>query len=59
MFDESIHVPAQKRVLITQANTEGSGSGEPVHPRSLVRAFAVRTHNIWNLRRPSSKDLKI
>ena len=22
------------------------GSGEPVHPRSLARAFAVRTHEV-------------
>ena len=22
-------------------------SGEPAHPRSLARAFAVRTHKIW------------
>ena len=28
-------------VLITQATSEGSG--EPTHPRSLARAFAVRT----------------
>ena len=32
-------------VLVTQATSEGSG--EPVHPRSLARAFAVRTHEVW------------
>ena len=32
-------------VLITQATSEGSG--EPAHPRSLARAFAVRTHDVW------------
>ena len=29
-------------VLTTQATSEGSG--EPVHPRSLARAFALNTH---------------
>ena len=32
-------------VLITKATSEGSG--EPAHPRSLARAFAVRTHEVW------------
>ena len=32
-------------VLITQATSEGSG--ESVYPRSLARAFAVRTHEVW------------
>ena len=32
-------------VLNTQATSEGSG--EPAHPRSLARAFAVRTHEVW------------
>ena len=32
-------------VLITQATSEGSG--EPVHRRSLARAFAGRTHKVW------------
>ena len=32
-------------VLITQATSEGTG--EPAHPRSLARAFAVRTHEEW------------
>ena len=31
-------------VLITQATSEGSG--EPAHPRSLARAFAVCTHEV-------------
>ena len=31
-------------VLITQATSEGSG--EPAHPRSLARAFTVRTHEV-------------
>ena len=31
-------------VLITQATCDGSG--EPAHPRSLARAFAVRTHKV-------------
>ena len=38
--------PANKiMVLITWATSEGSG--EPVHPHSLTRAFAVRTHEVW------------
>ena len=32
-------------VLITQATSEDSG--EPAYPRSLTRAFAVRTHEVW------------
>ena len=32
-------------VLIAQATSEGSG--EPAHPRSLARAFAVRTNEVW------------
>ena len=32
-------------VLITQGTS--AGSGEPVHPRCLTRAFAVRTHEVW------------
>ena len=32
-------------VLITYANSEGSV--EPAHPRSLARAFATRTHEVW------------
>ena len=32
-------------VLITWAISEGSG--EPAHPRSLARAFTVRTHVVW------------
>ena len=35
-------------ILITLATSEGSG--EPVHPRGLARAFAVRTHEIWNIK---------
>ena len=38
--------PAHKiMVLIIEATSEGSG--EPAHPRSLPRAFAVRTHKVW------------
>ena len=32
-------------VLTTYVTSEGSG--EPAHPRSLIRAFAVRTHKVW------------
>ena len=32
-------------VFITKATSDGSG--EPAHPRSLTRAFAVRTHEVW------------
>ena len=32
-------------VLITQATSECSG--EAAHPRSLARAFAARTHEVW------------
>ena len=43
---EPAHV---KRVLITYATSEGSG--ERTHPRSLARAFAVRSHNIGEWRK--------
>ena len=32
-------------VLITKVTSEGSG--EPTHLRSLARAFAIRTHEVW------------
>ena len=32
-------------VLITQATSEGSG--ELAHPRSVARAFALRSHEVW------------
>ena len=32
-------------VLIVQATSEGSG--EAAHPRSLARAFAVGSHEVW------------
>ena len=42
-----IHEPAHEiMVLIIWATSEGSG--EPAHMRSLARAFAVRTHEVWN-----------
>ena len=42
---DSIYEPAHEiMVLITQATSEGSG--EPAHPRSLARAFAVRSHEV-------------
>ena len=34
----------EKRVLITQANREGSG--EPTHPCNPTRAYDVHLHNI-------------
>ena len=39
---EPAHV---KKVLITQAN--GEGSGEPAQWRSLARTFTVRSRNTW------------
>ena len=30
-----------------KAQATSEGSGEPAHPRSLDRAFAVRTHKVW------------
>ena len=32
-------------VFITYATSKGSG--KPAHPRSLAKAFAVRTHEVW------------
>ena len=41
-----IYEPAREiMVLITKATSEGSG--EPAHSRSLARAFAVYTHEVW------------
>ena len=41
-------------VLITLATSEGSG--EPAHPRSLARAFAVRTHDVWKYSKGPTKN---
>ena len=58
-FKKTLFEPAHElMVRITYATSEGSGepaityatsegSGEPAHPRSLARAFAVRTHEVW------------
>ena len=44
--DLKIYEPAHEiMILITYATSEGSG--EPAHPRSLVRTFAVRTDDGW------------
>ena len=43
--DTEPNVPAHEiMALITQATSEGSGA--PANPRSLARAFAVRTHEV-------------
>ena len=45
-YHEWTNEPANEiMALITQATSEGSG--EPAHPHSLARAFAVRIHDIW------------
>ena len=41
-------------VLITQATSKGSS--EPGHPRSLARAFAVRTHEVWEYSKGPTKN---
>ena len=41
-------------VLITLATSEGSG--EPAHPCSLDRAFAVRTHEVWKKTKGQTKN---
>ena len=42
----TINEPAHEiMVPITQATSEGLA--EPVHPRSLARAFAVHTDKVW------------
>ena len=41
-------------VLITQATSVGSG--EPAHPRSLARAFAVCTHAVWKQTKGPNKN---
>ena len=41
-------------VLISQAISKGSG--EPAHSRSLARAFAVRTHDIWKYTKGPTKS---
>ena len=41
-------------VLITYATSDGSG--KPAHPRSLARAFAVRTHEIWKYTKGPTKN---
>ena len=44
-------------VLMTYPTSEGSG--EPVHPRSLARAFAVRNHEVWEVDEGHPKNLFI
>ena len=52
---ETLNEPAHEiMVLITQATSEDSG--EPADPRSLTRAFAVRTHAVWKLTKGSTKN---
>ena len=41
------------KVHITYATSEGSG--EPAHPRSIAKAFAVRTHAVLNQTKGSIK----
>ena len=41
-------------VLTTKATREGSG--EHAHPRSLARAFGVRTHEVWKKTKGPSKN---
>ena len=41
-------------VLITQTTSEGSG--EPAHPCSLDRAFAVHTHKVWKQTKGRTKN---
>ena len=46
MLLNCINKPAHEiMVLITLATCEGSD--EPAHLRSIARAFAVRTHEVW------------
>ena len=44
--DTTIYGPRQANlVLIAYASSEGSG--EPAHPRSLARTFALRSYKQW------------
>ena len=46
MSEKKVNEPAHEvMVLITEATSQGSG--EPARPRSLARAFAVSTHEVW------------
>ena len=38
--------PAYEILILTTWVTS-EGSGQPAHLRSLARAFAVRTHEVW------------
>ena len=54
-FDRSIFEPAHETmVLITQVPSKCSG--EPAHPPSLTRAFAVRTHEVWKKTKGPTKN---
>ena len=50
MYRESkaLSVATRKRTLNAFSNS--SGSDQPAHPHSLVRAIAVRTHRLWTLK---------
>ena len=41
-------------IMVLKATSEGSV--EPAHPRSLARAFAVRTHEVWKYTKDPTKN---
>ena len=52
--ENHVYEPAHEIiVLITKATSEGSG--KPVHPHSLARAFAVRMHEVWKQTKGQTK----
>ena len=44
-FNTEIELAHEILVLTTMETSEGSG--EPAHPRSLAKTFAVRSHKVW------------
>ena len=42
-------------VLTIYMYATSEGSDEPVHPCSLARAFAIRTHEIWKYKKDQTK----
>ena len=41
-------MPAHEMMVFSPQATS-DGSSDPAHPRSLTRAFAVRTHEVWEV----------
>ena len=53
------HFPLHDEIMVFIIKAISEDSGEPAHPRSLARAFAVRTHEYGSRQRvpPKKSDI--